>query len=174
MPAFHELGPAQQFFFARIFPWFIVFVGAIAIYLGFISVQKAIQSTDWPSVKGKVVESGIRTERSMGTSSGAASRVSYHANVVYEYDVIGKLYTGRKVSYGEYGRENEVHATRISDKYPKGETVDVYYDPDEPAESVLEPGSHGLPWLYIAIGFPFLLFGGALAYFLPKQAAKAS
>jgi hypothetical protein len=172
MPAFHELGPAQQFFFSRIFPWFIIFVGGGAIYLGFATVLKAKQSTDWPAVKGKVVESGIRAERGAGGTSSTGSRNTYHANVVYKYDVIGKIYTRQRVSFDEYGREDEVHATQISDKYPEGETVEVYYDPYNPSKSVLEPGSHGVPWFYIALGFPFLLFGGALAYFLPKQSAK--
>ena len=167
MPSLNELGPVQRLIMVRIFPWFIVLVGVGAIYLGFISVQKAMQSTDWPSVKGKVVESGIRTEKGP-SSSKTGSRDSYHANVIYEYDVIGKVYTGRKVGFGEYGREDEVHATKISEKYPEGEAVDVYYDPDQPSDSVLEPGSHGLPWFYIALGFPFLLFGGGLLYFVRK------
>lgn len=171
MPALNELGPVQRFFFARIFPWFIVLAGSFAVYLGLTTVLKAQESTDWPSVKGKIVKSGIRTER--GTSSSAtSSRNSYHADIVYEYLTGEGAYTGRRVSFGEYGREDEIHATQVSEKYPEGETVDVYYDPDQPTESVLEPGSQGVPWFFLALGFPILLFGGVLAFFLPRQAAK--
>jgi hypothetical protein len=169
MPALNELGPAQRFFIVRILPWFIIFAGGASIYLGVDSVLKAQQSTDWPSVKGRIVESGIRTQSG---STSKVSRVTYHANVVYEYDVIGKVYTGHRVSFGEYGTGDGIHANEIIKRYPQGENVNVFYDPDQHSVSVLEPGSHGVPWFFLALGFPFLLFGGALAYFLPKQAGK--
>ena len=47
----------------------------------------------------------------------------------------------------------------LVDRYPDNSKTDVYYNPADPSESVLEPGSSsGLTFLYV-IGAAFLLFG---------------
>ncbi len=170
MPGLNELGPGQRFFFVRIFPWFIILIGGFCMYLGFMTVHKARQSTGWPSVAGHVVESGVRTEHSSGSGK---SSTSYHANVIYEYRVNGDKHTGKRVNFGEYGREIPDHAQAIADRYPVGKEVPVYHDPDSPDDAVLEPGAHGVPWFFIVMGIPFVIFGFGLAYFLPGMAAKA-
>lgn len=172
MPAFHELKPYQKFIAARILPWFILLMGGIAMYIGIDSMLNALQSKDWLSVEGKIVESGIRTETSSSSDSSRRSNTTYHANIIYEYLANGESFTGKRVSYGEYGRENETHAAGISKRYPQGEMVVVYYDPQKPSESVLEPGLHGIPWFFFALGIPIMIFGFGLVYFLPKMAAK--
>ena len=172
MPGLNELSPVQRFLMVRIVPWFIVLMGGLCMYLGFMTVYKARQSTDWPSVPGNVVESGIRTEHSSSSSGSSGSSTTYHANVVYEYRVDGEKLTGKRVSFGEYGREIPDHAQAIADRYPVGKEVPVYHDPESPDDAVLEPGAHGVPWLFIVLGIPILLFGFGMVYFLPGKAAK--
>lgn len=38
------------------------------------------------------------------------------------------------------------------DKFPEGATVDVYYNPDHPEQSILEPGGQPGDWLIFAFG----------------------
>ncbi len=170
MPSFHELGPGQKFFFARIFLWFIVLLGVGSMYLGLNTMNLARQSTGWPSVQGTVTESRIHSE----SHPGAGKKPTYHANVEYAYTVDGEEHTGDRVSFGEYGTNDPSHAQAIIGRYPKGNTVAVYHDPDRPGESVLEPGSHGIPWFYLILGMPFLIFGLGLANYLPKMAEKGN
>jgi hypothetical protein len=46
--------------------------------------------------------------------------------------------------------------------------VEVRYMPRNPGESVLEPGTQGLPWFYLALGVVFALVGLVLAAIVPR------
>jgi len=172
MPALHELGPVPRFFFARIFPWFIVAVGALALYLGFQTMVGGWASNSWPTVLGVVTTSKIETEQ-MSSGGNSSSRQSYHARVYYDYAVGGESFSAKRVSFGEYGTGDAEHAKGVLGRYPAGAEVEVHYDPDDPAVAVLEPGLHDLPWFYLALGTPFTLFGLGLAWFTPRLAAAA-
>ena len=112
---------------------------------------KASASVEWPSVPGTVRTSGV-VEDSSSSGSRRSSSVTYHANVVYDYVVEGKAYQGERISYGSYGTGDEERATRIAAGYPEGAAVRVYFQPDDPGESVLEPGTEGVPWFFVAMG----------------------
>lgn len=112
----------------------------------------------WVIVIGICV--GITTHRQQGwpRASGVVAESSFD-RFTYEYQAGGSKQHG--VRYGDVPRG----------KYAPGSAVTVYYDPANPAQSVLDPGSHvdtaftigfGVVWiLFLA---PFLLFFGALAY----------
>lgn len=147
MPALNELGPVPRFFFARIFPWFIVALGALTLYLGFGAMYRGWASNGWPTVPGVVTTSRIETERGTGSSSNrTGSRDSYHARVSYDYQVAGETYTGRRVHAGEYGTADTAHAEEVIGSYPLGAEVVVHHHPRRPGDAVLEPGLHGVPW----------------------------
>jgi hypothetical protein len=174
VPALHELSPVPRFFFARIFPWIVVAVGAFALYLGFETLYGGWASNAWPSVPGVVTSAEIEVQRGSGSSSGGAATDSYHGRVVYAYEVAGDSLTARRVNFGEYGTGESEHAEAIISRYPEGTEVVVHYDPGNPRDAVLEPGLHGIPWLYLVLGAPFFLCGLALARFLPRVAAHES
>jgi hypothetical protein len=99
--------------------------------------------------------------------------VTYAARIAYDYSVEGVRYTGDRVSYGHYDTEDEADAGEVVARYPPGTAVKVHYMPGNPAESVLEPGSGGLPWLYLALGIVFALVGVALFVLVPRLMAGA-
>jgi hypothetical protein len=86
----------------------------------------------WPQVTGTVTQSGLDTDD------------GYRTSVIYEYTVNGAGYSGSRVQFGTpttYIRKSSAEAA-IS-HYPANSHVTVYYDPQNPAEAVLDRTSPG-------------------------------
>lgn len=124
-------------------PATVIFVGIIFVVTGFFVMRygqslmkKAKASLEWPTTPGVVVESEV--VRSRNKDGGK----NYHADVVYEYFVDGAKYLGDDVRAGSsnMSSSNSGGAHKITNTYPKGREVTVYYDPASPQDAVLEPG----------------------------------
>lgn len=76
------------------------------------------------------------------TATGAKSlRQEWKPELQYSYQVNDKLYTGERVNiYGLGSRPSEVEARQELAAWKRGDPVQVHYDPDNPAASVLLPG----------------------------------
>ena len=72
------------------------------------------------------------------------------ADVIYGYDVAGVHYTGDTAASGTRVSSNlESVARKMAEKYPAGTEIDVHYNPDNPAESVINPGGRALLLLWL-------------------------
>ena len=94
-------------------------------------------SHDWPSVRGVVVSSNLEARR----RSGAGKRTKFQLEVSYEYAVDGEVFRSGTVRFDQ----DRLSTQRKSDllrTVPVGQRVDVYYNPENPGESVLQPGSY--------------------------------
>lgn len=120
-------------------------LGITALVIGMQEIIDATSSRDWPEASGTVIHSKI--ENTETTSTGKRNReYSYQADIKYKYFVNGKTYVGDRISWGEVS--NKDIAQRRVDNYPVGREITVYYDPEIPEKSVLEPGySSGLLFL---------------------------
>lgn len=136
-------------------------VGAGLSWWGWGILQDARVSETWPSSPGQITHSEIDEDRD-------EDGTSYHADIAFEYAVNDQRYAGDTVNFGQYGGSYG-HAEEIVNKYPVGESVQVYYDPNEPTTAVLEPGVSGGSYLVLGIGLcfagvpfifgPFMLIG---------------
>lgn len=103
---------------------------SVLIYIGRRRINAA---ENWKMTFGKIVESGLRTlkqRRKGGT---------YVPNVVYEYEVGGQDYRNNRINFGIYGPTSvRSWVEEAAAQYPVGKRVNVYYDPKNPADSVLE------------------------------------
>lgn len=112
----------------------------------------AVASEGWPSVPGEVLSSQVR-------SSSRTRR----AVVRYAYDVGGDELVGGRVRYlAPLALER---ASTTAARYPEGATVNVYYDPELPAESVLEPGRRTAAFVVAALVNLSILLMGVFATF---------
>lgn len=82
----------------------------------------------WPSVSG-VVTSAERAKTGWRTQP----------RVAYSYSVNGVSYDGKRVSFAAMVPSRETDPTLS--RYPVGQAVTVRYAPNDPAQSVLEPGA---------------------------------
>lgn len=136
----------------------LVFVG-VGIYLILRSKrdkEKARQSLNWPATSGKVL--AARMIESTSTDSDGDSSTTYRAHVQYEYEVMGASYTNDKVNVGMVvSTSSTKKAQETLARYPVGSTVKVYYDPNNPADSVLEQKASSN--LTLILGIIFLGIG---------------
>ena len=121
----------------------IFLIGAGGLFLGLglwviggwaLSLPRASRSTGWPQVTGEVLSSDYSETR---TDDG----LIYGVTVTYEYEVGSVRYQSDRVSFGgNFSSNDEARALRAHAKYLPKKQIAVYYDRDNPAFSVLEPG----------------------------------
>ena len=98
----------------------------------------ATASISWPRVAGLVTSSDLEYWRAKAGNSEGATEA--RVRVSYEYVVDGQLYENDVVRFDQQMLSREQKEILIG-LYPAGKRVDVFYDPDDPALSVLVPGS---------------------------------
>ena len=124
-------------------------VGCGALYYGGRSIIMGAASSKWPSIEGTVKKCEPVRSSSMKKNSTA---VVYHAKVYYAFSIDGRTYTGNRYSYGEPTQGSYSSAERARRQFPEGDAIKVYYDPDDPRESVLQAGinwSKSVGWMFV-------------------------
>ena len=78
--------------------------------------------------------------------------MSFVPVVRYEYRVEGRAYTSSRINFSVVQGISEDWARGITGRYPVGQEVVVYYDPQKPSDAVLEHVNVGLR-LHLGIFF---------------------
>jgi len=138
-------------YLALVLPIAAIALGAVFAVKSLALRRQSAASAQWPTGTGKIIGSRIDTETvdnitAVEDEETAGRRHLRHdeevstASVRYSYRVDGReyqstrLYIGRPVFYGRPGV-----AAAAAAKYPPQAQVPVYYNPDNPAQAVLEP-----------------------------------
>ena len=134
---------------------FITLAGGAALWGAGSLAADGAASEHWTETKGRVVASGVETRRDVGATDGPAAprRYEHRPAVRYTYTAGGATYTADRVRFGENTAERgegaRARAQAEADRYPEGQDVSVFYDPDDPSRAVLEPGRQSTPWILI-------------------------
>jgi hypothetical protein len=136
-------------FLASIF----VLIGLVIACFGWQDIFQAQASQLWQPADGIIVSSdlGVRTN-----DDGATL---YSADIHYTYQVSGRELKNDRVFFGQLSTSDRQPIFDILLKYEQGDEVIVYYNPDDPVQSVLEPGVHGVTWFLPALGTGFAVLG---------------
>jgi len=123
--------------------FFILGSGVVIISLwGLLEIQLA---SDWPEVRGTVdKESFVNVSGNPPTSA----RI-----VKYKYIVSENEYTNSREYFGI-----KVACNKCSSLYSPGQKVKVYYNQNDPSDSVLKPNEHRAIWFGMFTGIVFMLF----------------
>lgn len=114
-------------FFLRLFLIAMPLVmGILFITLGIRNHALGKESESWPVVEGSFVSE---------SSSGQKKKKRIH--ISYEYRVDGVSYKNSRVNFAD----DKASKRKIRDQYDVGDKLKVYYQPDNPEQSVLEPGA---------------------------------
>lgn len=102
----------------------IVFaLGLILLPISYTRDRQTRLAREWGEVSGRVIQSQIRSD-----SSGPFGFVEY------EYRVGGKAYRSNRVRF------ESTRSTIDTSRYPESATVQVFYNPANPDEAVLDRG----------------------------------
>lgn len=116
-------------------------------------LRDAEASESWPAAAGTIITSELQSRRN-------GDGYSYSARIIYQYSVDGEQFEsgGVTVADGSSSRPNNAQ-NRVA-KYPVGEQVEVFYNPEVPTQTVLETGAPQLlRWLNWA-GIALIVLGG--------------
>ncbi len=161
--------------------------GCAASFFGWRAVMRSLASSGWPSTNGKIIDSRVEEEKVRRTGSGTnktpLNQKRYQPKIDYTYSVNDKSFMGTRISYSDHGylgksksvtvmgvtryssnTNAKASAQKIAKKYHKGKKVTVFYMPDNPGESVLEPGFTYKVFAWPICGIVLLAIGVIIAW----------
>ncbi len=115
----------------------------VLIVFGLYSMRETSRSRGWAETSGRVIQSSVNSFTNRGTTT-------YRPLVVYSYSVDGVRFTCTRIAFRSMASGNRSAAARVAADYPVGRTVTLFYDPQQPDQSVLERGIN--PWFPIVAG----------------------
>ena len=126
-----------------------LFLGIAVLVFGamILNLPEVIASANWPAIEGVIIFSEVH--------EGCCGE--YHEgwwpSVSYRYSVDGREYISDNIEVTDFSIGNIGYfARQVIQRYPVGECVKVYYNPENPAIAVLEPGvpdNDGGIWLIL-------------------------
>jgi len=143
------------------------------------SAKRALDARDWVKVAGTITQSKLVRSYSHSTNQhGSSRRRSSKLRLEYKYSYRGKSHTGNRITFG--GFEGLVHFSGFdwsgtTEKYPRGKSVDIYIDPENPTASVLDR-EFPMSGIYaMGVGMTFtILLGGLLLPTRSKPESESS
>jgi hypothetical protein len=134
---------------------FAIISSALLVFL-YRGCRVGLASRYWPSVRGIIKESSVEE---VPDSDGC---ITYRPKIVYAYRVEDREYESKTWSFRSTScRKKEV--SNIVDRYVPGSEVDIYYDPENPSQAVLERGITPRDYVigFVIVGIIFLVAIGA-------------
>lgn len=113
------------------------------ILVGLYTMRETSRSRGWLRTGGKVVSSRV-------TEFAGKSGTTYRPMVIYGYSVGSVRLMSNRIAFHSVASSWRSSAERIVARYPAGRDVQVYYNPQDPEQAVLEPG--GQAWIWIVGG----------------------
>jgi hypothetical protein len=126
-------------------------IGGGLAFWGWNILQDARASASWPTADGIVSSSEV------DHSTDAEGGDSYSPEVDYQYTIDGQNHINDTIKFGENSYNSRRRAEEITATYPVGRQVTVYYDPEQPDKSVLEPGVTAGSYIVLGIGVLFIV-----------------
>ena len=117
-------------------PAILALVGAWMIFSSIRTRRDAERAATWPTAPGTVTSAEMQIHRSHNSRTHTTT-TTYEPRVEYTYTVMGTPYSGKRVCFGLRSFAHD-KAQAILDRYPAGQAVPVYYNTENPADSVLD------------------------------------
>lgn len=120
-----------------------VLIGVFILYGALPNIAANNSTTNWPKVSGFV---------SASKTTSVLSYIHKENHIAYSYEVDGETHTGNKIYFGGGSASG----------YDIGQTVDVYYNPNNHSEAVLETGLRPSNVLVLMLGAGMMIAGRSL------------
>ncbi len=149
-----------------------IVIAVLFIFAGFYTIiqahnlkQKKSESSNWLSTDGKIIKSEIKTSTVSRRSGGMTTQKNvYSPEILYSYTINEKIYQSDKIGI-DVDLQSELRTEiekNYQQKYYPGRIVNVYYNPNDFSEAVLEVGDAGYVYSYYIIATVLFLFSALL------------
>ena len=141
----------------QVFGLIILIIGFAILCITVFAISNSVSAKEWSIIMGKVIKSDIYKSQ-----FGGESNAGYRPDIAFEYTVNGEKYISDRLYYGVkiMSSFNWIRSRKLIEKYPVNKEVKVYFNPNKPSESVVEPGIHFdlgvifiLAILFVIVGF---------------------
>lgn len=122
-----------------------------------VDIRKGYKSRNWPIAEGTVLDSSMEAHQSRDEDGDI--RTTYGVTIQFKYLVDGQEFQGNRRTFSNVRTSSARRTEKILERYPPGGSVSVYYDPDDPPSSVLEPGVGSVTYVLLIVVIGFLVFG---------------
>lgn len=120
------------------------------------------KSSNWPTTAGLITSSNIESWKESGDTY-------FEPKIEYKYEIDNLIYSSNRIRFGGFVPSfpsYSVEARETIRRYPSGIAVQVYFDPDNPSLSVLEPRTGQIRILlmlalWVSILISLCLFAGS-------------
>ena len=160
-----ELQPLLQIFGAV---FILVGLATAMLFLG--RIRKAKASRHWPTVAGELIQADLRRVEVEVTIRDHASALV--TDFRYRYRVKGQDFEGRRVTFSDLVNKRKGSLERLLDEYRKQKSIRVYYNPENPGESVLKPGTSFYNFTPLITSLAFIACGLFIALYLPDLVSR--
>jgi len=113
-----------------------------------IAINRGKKSRNWPTTEATVISTEVE-EKHKYDEDGES--VYFYPRAHYDYLVGGQLYQGFEYKLLEASMSKRKAIEFISNFIP-GDKLTVYYDPEKPTESVMQPGEQKYFYFFLVIG----------------------
>jgi len=120
-------------------------------------ILKTQKSRSWPTASGTILDSSMEAHHNRDEDGDI--KTTYGASIQYKYLVDGQEFQGNRRTFTNVRTSSVRNTEKILERYPLGSSVDVFYDPDDPSSSVLEPGVGAGTYILLAVAIGFFIFG---------------
>ena len=120
-------------------------VNAVLLAFIFLTQRKADRARRWPSTNGVIMTSSVETR-----PGGEDETTAEYPAVSYSYQVGGQAFQGTHIAPGPETSGSD--ARRRAARYVTGAAVTVFYNPQNPAEAVLEQKAPAAIMMWVMLG----------------------
>lgn len=116
---------------------FTIIASLLFIFL-YVKKENTLQneSANWQATEAVVSSSNVR--RDWNKNSGTPKTL-HHFELQYNYKVGETSYLGKRYAFhGNPSFSNKKEAEKLLEEYPVGKSITVYFQPDNPQESVIK------------------------------------
>lgn len=131
----------------------VILAGVILSIFGFRTLNEINTANSWSKTSGIITYFGI--EKDTRVLSKGQPVTDLYANISYNYSVNNIIYSSNRVSFT---KTSGTYQTFL-DKYSINKTIDVYYNPINPKDAVLEINYKWYDFVVPFVGVLFILLG---------------
>jgi hypothetical protein len=149
---------------------FFVLLGVSFFVLSIYPFLQYQKTSEWPSVTGIITHS----ELSEGDTILLGLINIYRINITFDYTVADKKLSGNRIQYGIAGKTFifKRFAQGMVDRYPVGKSTPVYYNPENPADEIVESAPViGFSFLWLV--FTVMFLGLAIVFTIKKNSIQS-
>lgn len=138
--------------------WIILLMSVVLLSIGVTTIVKVFRAKSWIIVQGVIADSYINEhERTKKSNNKSYLVTEYTPQINFDYTVEEKQYRNDRVFWGTRSNSQKSALKQIK-KYPVGKPVMVHYNPNNPADSVLEIRFRFKTFVAFLIGLMFFAF----------------